>query len=256
MPRIRSVKPEFWSSETLAKVSRNSRLLFIGLWNFCDNYGVCYDMPRRILGDVFPCDEDVTVADVKAWIEELVAAGVLTRHRTQTRSLLIVTTWDEHQKVDHPGKSLILPKEEITEALAKVSRSPREDFTKPSRPDLGSRKGNNTPLPPMGAGVGTTNFIPPVASSARASALFAKFIAAMKANGGGINLNPARDRQAWDQLVGEDEPLALEIIEAIPKAACFQREDKSKIPGGAKLLRDRLWTITAEPDAQTVGAYD
>ena len=36
MARNRMIKPEFWSSETLMSISRDARLTFIGIWNFCD----------------------------------------------------------------------------------------------------------------------------------------------------------------------------------------------------------------------------
>ncbi|KKK60207.1 hypothetical protein LCGC14_3026700, partial [marine sediment metagenome] len=39
MARIRTVKPDFWTSEDVAAVSRNARLLFIGLLNFADDVG-------------------------------------------------------------------------------------------------------------------------------------------------------------------------------------------------------------------------
>lgn len=159
MARIRSVKPEFWSSETLASISRDSRLLFIGLWNFCDDYGCCLDIPRRILGDVFPYDEDVSAGDIKRWIDELEGAGLILRYRSKTRAVLIVTGWNEHQKVDKPGKVRVISDVELSGAVAKPSRNPREDEAKGYRLDLGPRNkdiGPRTkpPLPPEGASSG------------------------------------------------------------------------------------------------------
>ena len=39
MARIRTIKPEFWTSEQVVECSPTARLLFIGLWNFCDDAG-------------------------------------------------------------------------------------------------------------------------------------------------------------------------------------------------------------------------
>ena len=39
MARSRVIKPEFWSDEKLARVSREARLLYIGLWSTCDDAG-------------------------------------------------------------------------------------------------------------------------------------------------------------------------------------------------------------------------
>ena len=48
MARIRSIKPQFWTSEQIADCSSNARLLFIGLWNFCDDCGVHPASPARL----------------------------------------------------------------------------------------------------------------------------------------------------------------------------------------------------------------
>ena len=46
MARIRTIKPEFWTSEQVVDCSPTARLLFIGLWNFCDDGGVHPDLKR------------------------------------------------------------------------------------------------------------------------------------------------------------------------------------------------------------------
>ena len=56
MSRIRTVKPEFWASEQVISCSPLSRLLFIGLWNFCDDNGVHQASYIRIKAEVFPAD--------------------------------------------------------------------------------------------------------------------------------------------------------------------------------------------------------
>jgi len=40
MARIRTIKPEFWTDGDMFKLSRDARLFYIGLWNFCDDNGV------------------------------------------------------------------------------------------------------------------------------------------------------------------------------------------------------------------------
>lgn len=37
LPRIRTIKPEFWTDEDVLKMSNSCALFFIGLWNFCDD---------------------------------------------------------------------------------------------------------------------------------------------------------------------------------------------------------------------------
>ena len=39
MARIRTIKPEFPQSESMGRVSRDARLLFVQLWCICDDHG-------------------------------------------------------------------------------------------------------------------------------------------------------------------------------------------------------------------------
>ena len=63
MPRIRTIKPEFWDSPGTARASLRARLFFIALWNWADDYGVGTANPKQLIGFAFPNDDDVTAAD-------------------------------------------------------------------------------------------------------------------------------------------------------------------------------------------------
>lgn len=56
MARIRTIKPEFWTSEQVMNCSRDARLLFIGLWNFCDDYGRHPANSKQLKALIFPDD--------------------------------------------------------------------------------------------------------------------------------------------------------------------------------------------------------
>lgn len=57
--RIRQVKPQFWSDAKLYGLSRDARLVFIGLWMEADDSGWLRWEPDQIAMDLFP-DEDRT----------------------------------------------------------------------------------------------------------------------------------------------------------------------------------------------------
>ncbi len=58
MARIRSVKPEFWLDRRLARgVSRDARLLYIGLWNLSDEHGRVRGDARYLKGQLFAYDQ-------------------------------------------------------------------------------------------------------------------------------------------------------------------------------------------------------
>lgn len=98
------IKPEFWQSKTLRKCSLEARLLFIGLWNFCDDYGVCLDSNRKILGEIFPFDENISEKRLEKWKNELIKLLLVVPIEHDSTKYLVVRSWFEHQKVDNPSK--------------------------------------------------------------------------------------------------------------------------------------------------------
>lgn len=98
MARIRTVKPEFWSSEQVMSCSPIARLLFIGIWNFCDDGGNHPMSPRTIKALVFPGD-DITTEAVERLIGELVAADLLATYYAEGKIYLHVRGW-RHQKIE------------------------------------------------------------------------------------------------------------------------------------------------------------
>lgn len=99
MARIRSVKPQFWTSEQIADCSPNARLLFIGLWNFCDDYGVHPASSARLKMEVFPSD-GFSKDDVRDMVDELLAVELLKEYEVAGDRYWLVTGWDKHQKPD------------------------------------------------------------------------------------------------------------------------------------------------------------
>lgn len=106
MPRIRTIKPDFFISETVSTLQFRTRLTWIGLWTHCDDYGRHRDNVKLIKAAVWPLDA-VSLRDVAEDLDALVTAGLLYRYEVDGRTYLQVTTWDEHQKVDRPSKSTI-----------------------------------------------------------------------------------------------------------------------------------------------------
>lgn len=105
MARIRTIKPEFWTSEQVMECSTNARLLFIGLWNFCDDAGRMVASEKRIKASVFPSD-DFTAENVRRMLDELSSNGLILLYVIDGKEYLQVTGW-HHQKIDRPQKSKI-----------------------------------------------------------------------------------------------------------------------------------------------------
>lgn len=103
MPRIRSVKPEFFGSEPVGNCSPTSRLLFIALWCLADDDGRTVDNPKIIRAFAFPLDDDIVSADVDHMLWELHAARLIQRYEFDGRKYLAVRNFREHQ---HPKKRI------------------------------------------------------------------------------------------------------------------------------------------------------
>jgi len=103
MARIRTIKPEFWTSEQVMEVSPIARLLFIGMWNFCDDKGVIPASFKTLKAQIFPSD-DILSKDIEPLIGELLAQELLGQFEADGRTWWFVTGW-HHQLINRPSKS-------------------------------------------------------------------------------------------------------------------------------------------------------
>ncbi|EJF73138.1 hypothetical protein A462_04876 [Pseudomonas sp. Ag1] len=100
MARIRTIKPEFWSSEQVMECQALTRLLFIGIWNFCDDGGNHPDSEKTIKARVFPGDE-ISSSSIRRMLDELSSNGLLAFYEHSGKRYLHVCGW-EHQRIDKP----------------------------------------------------------------------------------------------------------------------------------------------------------
>lgn len=100
MARIRSIKPEFWTSEQVMECSPNARLMFIGMWNFADDCGRLPCSPKSIKAQIFPSD-DISLDSVRGMINELSSNGLLLIYSVEDKDYLQITGWN-HQRIDKP----------------------------------------------------------------------------------------------------------------------------------------------------------
>lgn len=102
MARIRTIKPEFWTSDQITACSIPARLLFIGIWNFCDDAGRHAASAKQVKAEVFP--SDLTVPTVSKLIEELVKVGLLVLCETEDGKFFYQVTGWHHQVINRPQK--------------------------------------------------------------------------------------------------------------------------------------------------------
>lgn len=101
MARIRTIKPEFWTSEQVVECSPIARLLFVGMWNFCDDGGNHPASAKTLKMQIFPGD-DIAASQIESYISELLNSGLLSEYTAEGRKYWHVTGW-KHQKIDKPS---------------------------------------------------------------------------------------------------------------------------------------------------------
>lgn len=104
MARIRTIKPEFPQSESMGRLSRDARLLFVQLWTIVDDDGKARAASRLLASLLYPYDDDAP-ALIDGWLAELEAEGCIQRYTVCGASYLQVCKWADHQKIDRPSVS-------------------------------------------------------------------------------------------------------------------------------------------------------
>ena len=102
MARTRMIKPEFWDDEKLAKVSRDARLLFVGLWSNSDDYGVVKGHPAWLKNRIFPYDE-IPLEIFDGWLAELAAIRVIVPFLHNGERYCHIRNFRRHQTINRPS---------------------------------------------------------------------------------------------------------------------------------------------------------
>ena len=135
MARIRSIKPEFPQSESMGRVSRDARLLFVQLWCICDDHGRTRAASRMLASLLFPYDDDAPSL-IEGWLSELQREGCVRLYEHEGSRFLEIPNWLKHQKIDKPSKPQFPAFGESSRILA----NPREDSSEEGKGKEGKGK--------------------------------------------------------------------------------------------------------------------
>lgn len=109
MPRIRTIKPEFWSSPGIENTSPWSRLLFIAMWNWADDAGRGTCQLRELQAFAFPYDEDApevaTMAGFRRTLAEVRDQYDVVFYKVSGRPYYAIPSWKRHQRNERTAKS-------------------------------------------------------------------------------------------------------------------------------------------------------
>jgi hypothetical protein len=137
--RIRSTKPEFWRSKTIAALPWDVRLVLKGLESYVDDNGVGKDDIALIAADVFPRDLSSNPRDTLARLSEAISLlserGLIARYEDDGEELLYIDRWKELQRIDKPAKGRFRRPDGTLEYGEDVNRDsyakPRETVASP-----------------------------------------------------------------------------------------------------------------------------
>lgn len=102
MARIRTIKPEFFTSEDIVELDPMARLLYIALWCEADKEGRLVWKPKTFKMRYFPADD----CDIDALADALVTRGLVCLYG---ESLAFIPSFKDHQHINPREKDSILP---------------------------------------------------------------------------------------------------------------------------------------------------
>ena len=153
--RIRSIRPEFYDSESMGNVSWDARFVFECLWSYVQDNGVNRDSARMIRGTCMPYDSDEVLPRIEAALDELEQVGCIVRYEWNGKRLLWLPNFLTYQKITNPS-TCNFPKPdgaETGDGSAKADQTLREsarncqtlsDISSRSRSRSSSRSSNNS----------------------------------------------------------------------------------------------------------------
>jgi hypothetical protein len=144
--RIRTIKPEFWTDERIGSITPIARLLFIGLWNFADDYGNVQNSPKQIKAQVFPFDN----LSVEPMLIELIENALLVEYEVDSRKYLHIKNFSKHQRVDRPSNPSLPLYEGSTNTRRVLDESSMRARAVREGKGEERNKDKNPPPPPQG----------------------------------------------------------------------------------------------------------
>lgn len=137
--KIRTIKPEFFSDEKVARLPIEARLLYIALWGCSDDNGTFKAHPAFVRSQAFPYD-DIPVAEVRGWLELLAELGMVAFFTYDGETYGSIRSFREHQKLDPRYLYEIIPISVVESALSVDTEEPTSAHRAPTERPLGAHR--------------------------------------------------------------------------------------------------------------------
>jgi hypothetical protein len=107
--RKRDIDPSLWEHEELGGLPIEARYLFIGIISNADDEGRLKGAPRYLKGLIFRYDDQVTVDQVRAWLQGLVDQQHVCRYELGMDTYVHLPSWHRWQSINRQMVSKIPP---------------------------------------------------------------------------------------------------------------------------------------------------
>lgn len=104
MARIRTIKPEFFTSPDTAKASVEARLFYIALWCWADDWGIGEANLNALLGFTFPEDDQRERKEIQSLCKEVANTYGTLFYENNGRYFYQIPSWEDHQKTQRRAK--------------------------------------------------------------------------------------------------------------------------------------------------------
>lgn len=146
------IKPQFWDDSKIAKISRDARLLYIGMWNFCDDLGIIRADVVWLKSKIFPFDQ-IQIQQFEKICQEILRNGFISLFSYRGEEFYYLPKFSLHQKINKPNfEDVNVPKELLFKGLSKITEQSRNNhglITEQSIPKIEEVEEENNNIPPI-----------------------------------------------------------------------------------------------------------
>jgi hypothetical protein len=121
MARIRTIKPEFFTSEDIVSMTPLARLFYVALWCEADREGRLSWKPKTLKMRYLPGDE----CDIDALSAELVKAGMIAIYEVDGKQYAEIPSFKNHQVINNRESESTIPAR-VVDASARVKAEGRK----------------------------------------------------------------------------------------------------------------------------------
>lgn len=122
MARIRTIKPEFFTSEDIVSMSPLARLFYVSLWCESDREGRLSWKPKTLKMRYLPGDQ----CDIEELAGELISAGLIVLYEVDGKQFAEIPSFKNHQVINNRESESVIPAR-VGDASGRVKAEGRKE---------------------------------------------------------------------------------------------------------------------------------